>query len=1697
MSIDTEQDSAAMKYIEEVFNTLYVTQEGLRSFNIDQQEKIQSTNNAVSGADSTSVSSYANLFVNNKHRWLLPLLDGINAPTTVAYCLLFLSCNTTTSNDDTCKTLLDPSISPLPSYLINALEDSIAVKNGKGILDGSFQEACDYDVVGKGDNRNLVFYLLTLLSVTMNCSMEKIVNIFYGDPNSNSMKVMEQLISDDVVSMIEKEIGVTGLDKELLIDCFSQISSRLKIKKNTDKSEIARNVSITNLPASLEQNKLMEALSLMNGSVDARPLEFLTMPLKQRSMYLEVEKESYCKKVSNETLFQSIDFGQATPEENDFYKQHFATCLNIPLDDPSDEIVTFDMQPLYIIQQLRNKLISLASSSSTAFSDEVMSSIQKLNVMQNIYFVSNILPDVLGNYFLNLFNFFLSILFKKEETVQYNLKQLELNPDSITTLQDKLTSNGNLTVNDLTPDAKRALAMSRKMMYGAITTASLTEEETKVPENLGIITKAKDLAVDIIAEQKLDMSNILPHDTKLDKDNLLESIKGLDSVAQNESLKTALTSLSTKISSQGKIETLEIITDLCSQLPSFLQTIEIGNFSLDGLCASVNEIAQPIPETTSFNADGFPAKDIPGIQTSLTYGSITNKINDAIQLIEKVSDFAKALDALSSHTDPSDAVIQTFVSTEIQSLPPVSADNSVAYSDFASNIESILSDDQPVPAFGYDENILFGLHSVIFPVMKMKLQELAKIVSPETTYEKIRTEHSDTCRLVDSLVRDVLMAFSMLNYYVNMPESTILIGSIQSVMPQSGGLQPGEDGYVKEQVKNLSEKGVMSAKQPVKPASTTEEPVQAASTEEPGETVSTVNKDPEPPSKRYGVNIKPVGDEASGALEATTGNPRGVGFDNAPASPSELSGTPPTIGPAGNTVETGNLQSRMIAQNQAADDSNVDFRSQAQRKQDENQPSELPPATSSSPDSNPQLPRPSSPPSRPRGRVVKSALTGQDVYPTESTAATDMQPSASPPVSPPASPTSEPPVDTSEVAPEVAPEAAAENVVPPGTSEGALEAEPQATPESVPPAAPEAATENVVPSAASEGAPEDVDLTASPPAAPENVDLTASPPAAPENVDLTAAPAATSPEATPPDSPRVTVISPIPIVTANQNAFMKRTLGALMKEMQLAMGEISYSVQQLCNNANTKYDDYEDKLSETDASIYSAYASNEGKPSEEVLDKLGDLFSNIREYSSKNVMTDNFYIKQLVMLRETESDLRKVIDLQTKVAGEDVPLIMRNMPGKEDPVAKISGSDASDVLSDVNMSQLLVITGGMNQLFKDSDGNHVDEADQDTIKEIIKKGMNDQFQKYDNLPKIEDFFRNVSTLRSIFMFRDESMNIMSQTYKQFLDQCLNNLEQILLENYTNFDLSTMADNKIILSNEDAWGAFKGPKGGDNENFFINQRDMAILSYMSNIVSVASDIDDNIKAMKGKKDAKLEKEVFLYQDRKLLVDVKLLNDSGNIDYMGGLFLSLLQLSNAYTRSDSNISKINFDVFYEHLINAIRATAYLSGHTTTLAIDNEGNEKSIFMQKLKKEISPSKILQTLEDTLFEDEEIQKAPSEGDDKKPPAEGDDKKPPAVSLKSLMGKYADIIITDEADTAAVSDVIARFPSLNNDGKMVDFLMGYSDNEGVFVLPTKELTSEQAELPSRNRATAAPPPDASPDPAPKTSRFGSLFKRRK
>ena len=55
------------------------------------------------------------------------------------------------------------------------------------------------------------------------------------------------------------------------------------------------------------------------------------------------------------------------------------------------------------------------------------------------------------------------------------------------------------------------------------------------------------------------------------------------------------------------------------------------------------------------------------------------------------------------------------------------------------------------------------------------------------------------------------------------------------------------------------------------------------------------------------------------------------------------------------------------------------------------------------------------------------------------------------------------------------------------------------------------------------------------------------------------------------------------------------------------------------------------------------------------------------------------------------------------------------------------------------------------------------------------------------------------------------------------------------------------------------------------------------------------------------------ELFLYQDRKLLVDVKLLNDAGNINYMGGLFLSLLQLSDAYTKSDEQVSKINFNKF----------------------------------------------------------------------------------------------------------------------------------------------------------------------------------------
>ena len=89
-----EEESAALKYIRQVFNTLYVTQDDLRSFNVNQQDKKNATDAAVTGENSKNVADFVNMFSGNKHRWLAPTLNGIDVPTTVAYCLLFLSCNT-------------------------------------------------------------------------------------------------------------------------------------------------------------------------------------------------------------------------------------------------------------------------------------------------------------------------------------------------------------------------------------------------------------------------------------------------------------------------------------------------------------------------------------------------------------------------------------------------------------------------------------------------------------------------------------------------------------------------------------------------------------------------------------------------------------------------------------------------------------------------------------------------------------------------------------------------------------------------------------------------------------------------------------------------------------------------------------------------------------------------------------------------------------------------------------------------------------------------------------------------------------------------------------------------------------------------------------------------------------------------------------------------------------------------------------------------------------------------------------------------------------------------------------------------------------------------------------------------------------------------------------------------------------------
>ena len=164
MSSGLETESNALKYIKQVFNTLYVTKDNESLFDLDQLRQLSKDIDDYLTEESVTangVEDFANRFANNRHRWLSPTFGDMDIPTTVAYCLLFLSCNTSNSNENTCKNLLNEETSPLPGYLITALKSSLSAEGGTGLLNGSFERDCSYNVISNNENRNLVFYFLT------------------------------------------------------------------------------------------------------------------------------------------------------------------------------------------------------------------------------------------------------------------------------------------------------------------------------------------------------------------------------------------------------------------------------------------------------------------------------------------------------------------------------------------------------------------------------------------------------------------------------------------------------------------------------------------------------------------------------------------------------------------------------------------------------------------------------------------------------------------------------------------------------------------------------------------------------------------------------------------------------------------------------------------------------------------------------------------------------------------------------------------------------------------------------------------------------------------------------------------------------------------------------------------------------------------------------------------------------------------------------------------------------------------------------------------------------------------------------------------------------------------------------------------------------------------------------------------------
>ena len=470
MSSGLETESNALKYIKQVFNTLYVTKDNESLFDLDQLRQLSKDIDDYLTEESVTangVEDFANRFANNRHRWLSPTFGDMDIPTTVAYCLLFLSCNTSNSNENTCKNLLDEETSPLPGYLITALKSSLSAEGGTGLLNGSFERDCSYNVISNNENRNLVFYFLTLLAANMNCPLKNVLNVLYGDPTRNASIMFNELVTDEILTKVSKEIKQddkdVALNRDMVASCFGQLCAdfeKFDVSKNNNfDEEIVKYVLASSIQPA-DSNPMVDSLSFMKGkSADVMLLENLTFPLDERGINVVVDGGNKCAKVTDDSLFKDIDFNQGTPQENDFYKNHFATCMTLPLSNDSDTAVSFDTQPLYLLQQLRNKMISIQSSPNVSpeMVEQITKAINELNSMQQRFLLGKILPELLCNYFLNVFNLFLSVVSKQQKNMKANIEMVnsDLAPAEFEALQE------NPEITSLSAETRKKLGISK------------------------------------------------------------------------------------------------------------------------------------------------------------------------------------------------------------------------------------------------------------------------------------------------------------------------------------------------------------------------------------------------------------------------------------------------------------------------------------------------------------------------------------------------------------------------------------------------------------------------------------------------------------------------------------------------------------------------------------------------------------------------------------------------------------------------------------------------------------------------------------------------------------------------------------------------------------------------------------------------------------------------------------------------------------------------------------------------------------------------------------------------------------------------------------------------------------------------------------------------------------------------------------